>query len=278
MSTAPVSAIIPCHNCERTISRAVESIAAQTIIPEEVILVDDCSSDNTLRILFELQEHYGAKWVTVIELVKNCGPGHARNVGWEKATKKYLAFLDADDAWCPHKVESQWLWMSQNPCFSLTGHAYNVISSNKVISNNKRPGSEGTRSAFNPELIRHLYLKNVFSTPTVMLKRSLPERFDPSKRYSEDYLLWLRIILSGEKCGWSSLPLTNLYKPAYGDSGLSANLKKMTLGEIENFIILYRDGLLPLALAFVLITWSLIKASRRLLTTVASRLLKKKTF
>ena len=79
---APVSAVIPCYNCSATIEKAVDSIAKQTLIPQEVILVNDDSSDQTIDILQNLQNIYGKEWIKIINLKKNVGPGQARNLGW----------------------------------------------------------------------------------------------------------------------------------------------------------------------------------------------------
>jgi glycosyltransferase involved in cell wall biosynthesis len=104
---APVSAVIPCYNCSETIEKAVDSIAKQTLIPQEVILVNDDSSDHTIDILQNLQNNYGKEWIKIIDLKQNVGPGQARNLGWESADQDYLAFLDADDIWLPEKLEKQ---------------------------------------------------------------------------------------------------------------------------------------------------------------------------
>jgi len=78
---ADVSVIIPCYRCTDTIERAVNSIAEQTLLPAEVILVDDLSGDNTLAQLHRIQENYPQGWIHVIALPKNASPGTARNVG-----------------------------------------------------------------------------------------------------------------------------------------------------------------------------------------------------
>ena len=122
LELAKVSVVIPCYRCADTIARAVTSIAEQTSRPAEVILVDDCSGDDTLATLYELQAEYPQGWVKVIESPKNAGPGTARNLGWEAATQAYIAFLDADDSWHPQKIEMQYGWMSKNPEVALTGH------------------------------------------------------------------------------------------------------------------------------------------------------------
>ncbi len=119
---APVSVIIPCFNCENTIIRAVNSVFKQTWQPKELILIDDGSTDESLSRLYDLRDHLGSSWIRILELRNNNGPGAARNAGWEAATQPYLAFLDADDAWHPCKVEIQLKYMQENSEMAITGH------------------------------------------------------------------------------------------------------------------------------------------------------------
>ncbi|MHB1099234.1 MAG: glycosyltransferase family 2 protein, partial [Burkholderiales bacterium] len=111
LAKVPVSVIIPCYRCAETIARAVDSVLKQTLPPEEILLVEDCSGDdgNTLAVLHSLQQNN--PFIRVIPLAKNGGPAAARNAGWDAAKQPYIAFLDADDAWHPKKLEIQYSWM-----------------------------------------------------------------------------------------------------------------------------------------------------------------------
>jgi len=112
---APVSVVIPCYRCGATIKRAVDSVAAQTLRPAEVILIEDGSGDNTLEQLYRVQGEHPKDWIKIIALEKNSGPSFARNTGWDAATQPYIAFLDADDSWHPQKTEIQYQWMAAHP-------------------------------------------------------------------------------------------------------------------------------------------------------------------
>src|SRR5262245_4665161 len=118
----PVSAVIPCYRCRGTIHRALDSVAAQTALPREVILVDDCSADGTAEAIGRIASEYPDGWVRVLTLPVNGGPGRARNAGWDAAAQPYVAFLDADDSWHRSKLEIQYGWMRANPHVVLTGH------------------------------------------------------------------------------------------------------------------------------------------------------------
>jgi glycosyltransferase involved in cell wall biosynthesis len=262
---ASVSVVIPCYRCADTIERAVKSVAEQTLKPYEVILVEDCSGDNTLETLYELQSEYGNNWIKIIPLDQNSGPGTARNIGWNASAQDYIAFLDSDDSWHPDKLHAQYNWMEENPRFSLTGHACRIITDNCIEDVFKY-------STFYEINSHQLLLRNLFSTPTVMLKRLIPERFSDVQRYSEDYDLWLRIIYSGKFCARSDCELAYLYKAEYGESGLSSNLYRMQIGELKNYSSLYKKSHINLFYYFLLLVYSNAKFMKRMLISIKRQL------
>lgn len=256
-----VSVVIPCFRCASTIARAVESVADQTSRPYEVILVDDCSRDETLDKLHELRGLYPDGWIKVVSLRVNSGAGVARNAGWKIAACKYVAFLDADDSWHPNKIESQYGWMVEHPEVALTGH------DNRLIGFNGRPG-ECFKESGSPKFFFvgkwRIFLSNWFPTSSVMLLRDIPQRFVDGKRYAEDYQLWMEICCAGLKCYWFNAPLVFYYKAAYGESGLSASLWRMEKGELAAYVYLFRKGFLGVWLLAPLMAWSMIRFLRRI--------------
>lgn len=104
-----VSVIIPAFNVQDYIGRAIESVCAQTHPADEIIIVDDGSTDNTRRIV----QQYGSK-VTCISQ-ENAGAAQARNRGIEAARSKWIAFLDADDTYEPQKLKQQIELLERNP-------------------------------------------------------------------------------------------------------------------------------------------------------------------
>ena len=98
---AKVSVIIPNYNYARFIGEAIESVLAQTYQPLEIIVVDDASTDDSIKVI----ESFGDK----VKLIRqeNGGVGKARNTGARNAGGDFLAFLDADDIWLPEKIEKQ---------------------------------------------------------------------------------------------------------------------------------------------------------------------------
>lgn len=254
-----VSVVIPCFRSRKTIRRALDSVVRQTVKPGEVILVDDFSADGTLAELERLAGTYADGWIRVIGLPKNSGPGTARNAGWEAATGKYIAFLDSDDAWHPKKLELQYRWMEMNPDFAMTGHS--------CVLN--KEGDDGLRDeeistiAFSPISEKQLLLKNFFSTQTVMIRRAIPFRFRSGKKYSEDYLLACEVCLSGANCAASTRSLTYLYKEPFGAGGLSGDLLKMEIGELEVYEQLCRSGKISCLERIFYSTYSFLKFIRR---------------
>lgn len=263
---APVSVIIPCYMCSDTIARAVHSVWYQTWRPREVILIEDCSPDDgaTRDMLHYLMYVYPNNWIKIVTLNKNGGPGNGRNMGWDFATQEYIAFLDADDAWHPQKIEVQLKLMLKNPHIILSGHSYELV----------KGGFNDFYTIYTLEYFKSLkvdfiknkkmLLSNQLPTSSVMLKgRDIDERFDNKKFYSEDYLLWLNIMLSGHKGMRIDMPLYYVYEEHRRD-GLSSSLWKMQKGEIETYKIVWRKGFINGFVLVILEMVSYIKYIRRL--------------
>lgn len=105
MNNSLVSIITPTYNSENYIRETIQSVINQTYKNWEMIIVDDCSSDNTVQIIQEIQK--SEPRIKLFKLDKNSGAGVARNKAIEEASGKYIAFLDADDLWKPEKLTKQ---------------------------------------------------------------------------------------------------------------------------------------------------------------------------
>jgi len=247
---APVSVVIPCYRCGGSIARAVASVRAQSRPPAELIVVDDASDDGSPQAVAALGDG-----VRSIRLAANQGPAAARNAGWAAATQPYIAFLDADDAWHPRKVEVQLGWMQAHPEAVLTGH---LIHSQRV-----EPASALSSIRVSPAM---LLRSNRFQTSSVMLRRDLAQRFADGKRYCEDYLLWLEIVLAGGAAYQLDAPLAQRFKPVYGAGGASGRLWDMERGELDALRRAWRGGLLGFPGFAAAAAWSWLKFLRRLAT------------
>jgi glycosyltransferase involved in cell wall biosynthesis len=206
--------------------------------------------------------------VKIISLMKNSGAGSARNRGWDAAGQPYIAFLDADDAWHPKKIEIQYGWMLDHPEYGLVGHGHVIQRGGE----NSWPTLRSNFCARSVTKISALF-SNPFATRTVMLKRDLPFRFKDGKRYAEDYLLWLQIIQSVPSA-YLDVPLASSYKDEYGSEGLSSRLWKMEAGVLDTYWVLHKEGAITLFLASCLSIYSLAKYVRRVGIVLGRRLIR----
>jgi glycosyltransferase involved in cell wall biosynthesis len=255
----PVSVIIPCYNCETTILRAVKSVVEQTQKPQELIIVNDGSTDDTKKIIKDIQRNYGKNWIKIINCSPNKGPSSARNSGWNAAICPYIAFLDSDDSWHSEKLEVQYSYMSNHPDIALTGHKWILAKYNAMVSS-QLPEKWDIKSI---SKLRFMLISHYFSTPTVMLKKSLSCRFPEDMRYSEDRFLYLKIISEGNKAAYICSPLAYLHKSPYGESGLTKSIWKMEKGELAGFSKLYGLKLLSKKEIILCASFSIIKYLRR---------------
>lgn len=262
-NSAPVSVIIPCYRCANTIERAVKSVQVQTVAPAQIVLIDDASRDETLDKLKAIAATLGSDKAQLIEMRENGGPAAARNAGWDIAAQPYIAFLDADDSWHPRKIEIQYGWMADHPEAAFSSHAWAPLREDGDPDDVS--GTWQARRITARGVLRH----NISSTPTVMLRRDLPFRFDPDMRFAEDYLLWMRIVLGGCPCYHLPVPLTFLPKAAYGAGGLSGHLWKMERGELRAYGKLHAEGLISRAVWLYLCGFSLTKYVRRVVIVAA---------
>lgn len=258
LSNAPVSLIVPCFRCALTIQRALDSVFLQTLLPNEIILVDDFSQDGTL-VMLEMLAQAHPDFVKIIKFEINKGAASARNAGWAAATQPYIAFLDADDVWHPSKLEIQYTYMVQNPNVLLSGHGYRLLpltaSPNWIV----------IQGAAQRVSKRELMLSNTFVTPSVMVRRDIPQRFVENQRYMEDHMLWMDIICSGGYVVKLTTELVALYKNSFGVSGLSSHVRLMALGEFENYKRLYDFDHINIFQFYALFGYSSLKNIRRLI-------------
>ena len=258
-SNATISVVIPCFNSAATIERALRSIESQTTKPHEVLVVDDASSDNTVSII----EQYTRTSLLNIRVIKqsvNGGPSVARTTAWNVATSEFIAFLDADDQWHPQKLELQLGVMLDNRTCVMSFHDH-LFGSSEQFEN--LPFTPTTSQA----TLRSYLLRNRSATPTVMLRTALTERFLNTKRYAEDYLLWMTIIGSHGSALHIHATLAHCSNPGYGGSGQSGKLWKMERSELSGFVSLWRSGAISPPTLVAVSIWSITKYLLRLFDT-----------
>ena len=180
-----VSVIIPVYNREDTIIKALKSVVNQTFKDFELIVVDDGSTDDTVKKI----QNSGIK-VSLIVHAENYGVSAARNYGILKATSPLIAFLDSDDYWLPHKLQEQITFFKENI------HAVACQTREKWIRKDRHvnPGLRHIKTG-GDVFLNSLDLCMI-SPSAVMIKRSVFDDigfFDEALTACEDYDLWLRL-------------------------------------------------------------------------------------
>lgn len=122
MDQSLVSIITPTYNCGQFIVDTIESVLAQTHQNWEMLIVDDCSTDNTKEII----ARYNDSRIRYHCLPKNSGAAVARNLGLQMAKGRWIAFLDSDDLWLPEKLEKQIQFLEENN-YAFSYHEYSEI-------------------------------------------------------------------------------------------------------------------------------------------------------
>lgn len=184
-----VSIITPAHNSALYIEEAIESVLSQTYQNWEMLIVDDCSSDNTVEIVASYCEKDSR--IKMIKHMENKGVAGARNTALKVATGKYIAFLDSDDMWLPQKLENQIEFMEEKKCV-LSYTAYQ-----KYYSNTKTRGSivrVPAKMTYNS-----IFYNTAIACLTVMVNRELSGYFEmPLLNHTEDQCTW-QIVLRESK-------------------------------------------------------------------------------
>lgn len=212
-----VSVITPLYNCEKYIEETILSVINQTYKNWEMIIVDDCSKDNGVKIV----EKY-RKIDNRIKLYKNevnLGGAGTRNKCIEKAKGKYIAFLDSDDLWKKEKLEKQINFMERNNyLFSYTKY--------------ERISEEGSKLNLISKIPKNLDYKYMLKInpigclTAIYNQEKLGKVYLPEIKIGQDFALWLEVL---KKCSNGYGLMENLAKYRYRESSLSKNKKKKVL-------------------------------------------------
>lgn len=235
-----IGVVIPTFNSGLTVERALQSVLNQTLLPSHIVVVDNDSTDNTLDVIERVSRDAKTRITTVL-LNTNTGPGNARNVAWNLIDCPLVAFLDSDDSWHPEKLRLQVNLVARHPNHRLFGHRTRIAGQDLGKGDDVCAKSEVVRYFS----LNHFLIRNRISTPTVMVRVSVKERFDVDPWFAEDYGLWTSIVSAGHAAVVSSLPLTTLHKAPWGESGLSSRLHEMYRGELTVLSRLRSAGRLP---------------------------------
>ena len=185
-----VSIITPMYNSEKFILKTIESVINQTYSNWELLLIDDGSTDNTIKIVEGFKQKYSN--ITLLQNPTNLGAAQSRNKGILEAKGDYIAFLDADDLWKPNKLDLQIQFMQTHNCEVS-------FSSYEQIDENGKPLNKLVQAI--PKLTYNKYLKtNYIGNLTGMYNaKTLGKITSPDLRKRQDWLLWLAAIKKSSK-------------------------------------------------------------------------------
>ena len=181
-----VSVIIPSYNMARYLPKSVASALAQTYANFEVVIVDDGSSDNTSEVVRQWADDPRVR----VHRQANGGLSHARNQGIAHSSGPYIALLDADDIWMPHKLSLQMALFKDRPQVGV------VFSNYERMNDNEEFMPMGPTAMYRGKVSGRLLIENFVPASSAVVRRTCFERcggFEVALKTGEDYEMWLRL-------------------------------------------------------------------------------------
>jgi glycosyltransferase involved in cell wall biosynthesis len=177
---------MPVYNGMPYLSLAVESILAQSFSDFEFIIVNDCSTDNSLEYLREQKD----KRIVLVNLEKNVGVTGALQAGMQSVRGEYIARLDADDIAKPERLARQVDYLDQNPDVGLLGSSFDLIDSTGKFQRQVNLMKDDVAIRWK------MLFKNPFFHSTVMFRHHLikTHKLDYVRKHGEDYQLWADLL------------------------------------------------------------------------------------
>lgn len=217
-----VSIIMPVYNAEIYLKEAIDSILGQVYKNIELIIIDDCSSDNSVKII----KSYDDNRIRFIRNEVNLKQPRTRNKGISLANGKYIANMDADDISLPERIAKQVAFMEKHTEIDVCGTAIKCF------------GGAFERIWKYPvesrELLAWSVINSPFAHPTVMIRKSSIEKYkiqySVDFKYAQDFELWSRLALQG--CKFHNLPDVLLhYRESETGVGRSHKREQQMLGD-----------------------------------------------
>lgn len=250
---ATISIVVPVYNAAKYIEQTVSMVQKQTYTDWELILVEDCSKDESRKVLQNLENSLRDSRIRVIYKEKNEGAAKARNTGVMAATGEYLAFLDADDIWKETKLEKELAFMKEkDAAFVFTSYEFGDEQGNGTGKFVNVPDTLNYKQALSRTVI--------FTSTTLFdLKKLGKELVTMPIVPSEDSATWWQILRAGYTA-YGFQEVTTVYRRP--PKSLSSNKGKA----IQRIWYLYRKVerlSLPVSI-FCFIGWAIRATLRRL--------------
>lgn len=188
--SCPVSVIIPAYRAAATIDRTLASIRAQTLLPKEIVIVDDGSDDDTAAVVEAYRPKLGDIALKLIHQ-ENQGAGAARNRAVAEASQPYVAFIDADDEWLPEKLARSMAKLEGTDRVLVAHDYFDVTPSGDVHCHCAERFQDG------PDPYVALYRKGYIPSCSVVAQRDAviaTGGFDQSLPNAQDFELWLAML------------------------------------------------------------------------------------
>ena len=215
-----VAVVIPAYNAEDCIGRAIESVLAQTMRPDEIIVVDDGSTDGTAQTIrrYEPRVQYVHQ--------PNGGACRARNAGIAVARSRWIALLDADDEYLPQKLSRQMELMRRHPelVWSYTNHYIHTADGVRSAHRTHDHARDRGEQVFDDYLVACAAGLPTHTVTLVVERKALVEAglFTPGLRWAQDTDLSLRLAYRHPRIGYLAEPLS-IYRAWRGGSITTAN-------------------------------------------------------
>ena len=244
-----ISIITPAYNAENYLCETIESVQKQSFEDWELIIVDDCSTDNTSVVANDYAKKDSR--IKVIKAPKNGGVAAARNIGLENATGDYIAFVDSDDLWKADKLEKQLAFMKEKGC---------VLSYTDFQKFNTTDGSLGKVMRCPKRMRANDILKNTaIGCLTVMVHKKQSGDFRmPPLNHTEDNCTWYHILKNTDQTAYNVGEVLSLYRD--GNASMTKNKGKSAKQQWETYRCYFKFSIIKSAYYF---TWYAINAVLR---------------
>lgn len=180
-----ITVILPVYNRQETIANAIQSILDQTYPNFELIIVDDASTDNTLRVIRQFKDER----IKIIENFSNIGVSGSRRCAFESSEGNYIALMDSDDISLPNRLEKQEKVFSANPEVVICGGWMQELNSKKVLKYKER----------HEDILIESLIRSPIANPTAMMRSNILHAisYNEELKYGEDYDFWSRAMWYG---------------------------------------------------------------------------------
>jgi len=234
-----VSVITPAYNAALFLEETVKSVQAQTLDDWEMIIVDDCSKDDTFQIALSLAANDSR--IRVLRNSTNSGVAVTRNRALDVALGEYIAFLDSDDLWLPRKLEKQVEFMDKGQ-YCLTYTDYQIFDSKTGERKKKVVKAPDKMTA------RRIYGDTSIGCLTVMVNRNKSGFFHmPLLGHMEDNITWQEILAKGF-VGYRLNMVLSLYRD--GNASLTSGKQKAAKQQWNIYRNYYKFSVLKSAYYF----------------------------